>query len=185
MLLGLNRVLYHDFLPPWGVEFLVRVNAQAWWYYAQYEFGSRHEMPRQNSQERSSRTEDEGSLGDDASVGDRPEGDDLSNCLDQTQSATSPASTVGGNYLVTFNSSEASGQNGTGCDSKPASPERSWSFSSGKRVHCSLSCTGGCGDADRCYLQCSCRKEEIKAEDLLPRFDWEEDDGGQGFVDLL
>jgi hypothetical protein len=36
MLLGLNRMLNHDFLPPWGVEFLLRVNTKAWWYYSHY-----------------------------------------------------------------------------------------------------------------------------------------------------
>jgi hypothetical protein len=66
MLLGLNRMLNHDFLPPWGFEFLLRVNTQAWWYYSHYGFGARYESESQDKQE------DGQSLSDEASVGERP-----------------------------------------------------------------------------------------------------------------
>lgn len=58
-------------------------------------------------------------------------------------------------------------------------------FSAGRQIHCSLFCTGGCGDADVCYLQCSCRKQETSAEGLLSKLEWEDVDRGQDFVDLL
>lgn len=158
VLLGLNRVLYQDFLPPWGFEFLVRVNAQAWWYYAQSGFDTRYDMPGQDGREQSPRDGDE----EDVRVEDR--------CDDNP---------------VLFNLAETPSQNETRYASEPGSSECSWSFSSGRQVHCSICCAGGCGDADLCYLQCSCGNEQSKAESLLPIFDWEDVVHGQDFDDLF
>jgi hypothetical protein len=67
MLLGLNHSLYHDPLPPWGFEFLIWINCQAWWHYTHYGFKTGHEPQSQDTQE------DDKSSSDKASVGERPE----------------------------------------------------------------------------------------------------------------
>jgi hypothetical protein len=63
VLLAANHMLNHDFLPPWGLEFLLRVNAQGWWY--TYSHCSEHEPENQGEQQEHSE-----SLSDEASVGD-------------------------------------------------------------------------------------------------------------------
>lgn len=186
LLLGLNRTLYQDFLPPWGFEFLLRINTQAWWYYSHYGFGSRSETPYPQA-------EDEVPLDDDLSVDDRPDGQDPSHGFEEQQDKPEKDDSSDGleqtrnegGHPTTSSSCKASDQNDASCIYKSASTERSWSFFSGRQVHCSLCCTGGCGDADVCYLQCSCCKVETKVERLLPRFDWEDVDHGQDFLDLL
>jgi hypothetical protein len=61
ILLAANRMLNHDFLPPWGFEFLLRVNAQAWWYhYAHY---NRQEPENQGEPDESESSGDEASVG--------------------------------------------------------------------------------------------------------------------------
>ncbi|KAH0288934.1 hypothetical protein M436DRAFT_65781 [Aureobasidium namibiae CBS 147.97] len=67
VLLGLNRMFNHDPLPPWGFEFLLWVNGQAWWHYAHHEFDTRYEPHEWNT------PGDGASLGDEASVGERPD----------------------------------------------------------------------------------------------------------------
>lgn len=113
---------------------------------------------------------------------DKPEKERLPDPFDQMQSDTSSAFQIHGGQSIL---SEAPHQNGARCVSKLALSERSWSFSPGRPVNCSLCCARGCEDADVCYLRCSCRKEETTAEGLLPRFHWGDVDHGQDFVDLL
>jgi hypothetical protein len=62
ILLAANRMLNHDFLPPWGFEFLLCVNPQAWWYH--YSHYSKHERENHGEQD------DNESLSDESSVGD-------------------------------------------------------------------------------------------------------------------
>lgn len=158
-------------------------------------------MPGKDGRGESSWDGGEETLHEDVSVGDRDDGqrsgsgvgdewdglgrDGFSGRHDQTDSEAFSLPGTGGAHLTTFNSSEAPEQDGASCVFEPGSSERSWSFSSARLVHCSLCCAGVCGDADRCYLHCSCRKKEIEAESLLPRFDWEDIDFGQGFGDLF
>jgi hypothetical protein len=166
MLLGLNRMLNHDFLPPWGVEFLLRVNTKAWWYYSHYGFGAKYEPGGQDKQEDAESLSDEPdsrgeqedgeSLSDEASVGERP-------TLHRIYAHSNPFLGV-------------SVHEDPECVLECVFPElRRF----GTQLYCSICCTWFCAQPG------SCRKEKIEISGLLPRFVWENDDGGQYSGDLL
>jgi hypothetical protein len=170
MLLGLNRTLYHDPLPPWGFEFLIWINCQAWWHYTHHGFDAKYEPQDPDNQ-----TDGE-SLSDEASVGERPNrrdpGDEQEEPGDRDPNSGFCDESVSGSDihqpLSGFTDQHHCGHQFL---RPPGTP------------HCPLCCTYA--DTGICALRCSCHEQESKAAGLLPRFDWERDDDGRYFGDLL
>jgi hypothetical protein len=169
MLLGLNHSLYHDPLPPWGFEFLIWINCQAWWHYTHYGFKTGHEPQSQDTQE------DDKSSSDKASVGERPErrasGDEQEEPGDRDpNSGFWDESVPVDDILQPPNVTEQ-------C------PWENQLQPPLETPRCPLCCT--CADTVICGLRCLCHGEDIETAGLLPRFDWERDDDGQDFGTLL
>jgi hypothetical protein len=166
MLLGLNRMLNHDFLPPWGFEFLLRVNTQAWWYYSHYGFGARYEPESRDKQEDGEslgdepesrdKQEDAGSLSDEASVGERP--------------------TRHHNYAHSNPFSGVPDHEDPERVLECVSPEPG---RFGTQLRCPACSSWFCAQPE------SCRRDKGEVVGLLPKFDWESDDGEQNSGDLL
>ena len=170
MLLGLNRTLYHDPLPPWGFEFLIWINCQAWWHYAHYGFKTGHEPQSQDAQE------DDKSSSDEASVGERPERrtseDEQEEPGDRDPNSGFREESVPVDDILQPPSGFTD-QHHCGHRSQPSLVN----------PHCPICCN--CAKTGICTLRCSCHEEESETAGLLPRFDWERDDDGQDFGDLL
>jgi hypothetical protein len=168
MLLGLNRTLFHDPLPPWGFEFLIWINCQAWWQYTHYGFNAGYEPQSQDTQK------DDKSSSDAASVGERP---------DHHHPGDEPEASGDRNSVSGFRQEGVSG--GDIPQPSDVTEQNVWENRFQRPIeapHCPICCT--CTGTGVCTLRCSCpEKSEITA--LLPRFDWERDDDGQCFGDLL
>ena len=188
-------MLYHDPLPPWGFDFLLRVNCQAWWHYTHYGFNPKcepHDWDAPGYGE---------SLSDEASVGERPDCHDAEeeqeaskhpdSAPDRREESASggdiPQSSSGSaeqyRNKEDYGPSSDPSKEDLGCAPGHTIPERKSpvrGLSSGGLPRCSISCK--VVDAGTCALQNSCGKEDMS---LLPSFDWEEDDVGQYFEELL
>lgn len=202
MLLGLNRVLNHDFLPPWGFEFLLRVNAQAWWYYSHYGFGARTE-----SQDYGDQADGE-PLSDEVSVGEQP--------TRRKQNQQQKPQDGGGGIKVLRprrSRGDISKSLSTSADTEPhenrpsSSPRRNYAhtgdpyggFSDSDVPRRPLKCRfpelhrtpaprpHGCTCTPEVLrtLWCMCRSEAAEGLDLLPKFEWEEDNGEHSSRDPL
>lgn len=170
MLLGLNRTLYHDPLPPWGFESLIWTNCQAWWHYTHHGFDAKYEPQDSDNQA------DGESLSDEASLGERPNRrdseDDLEGSGHQDSTSDSGEENVPGGDIPQPPSGFTDQHH---CGHQFQRPLGT--------PHCPLCCT--CADTGICALRCSCREGKNKTAGLLPRFDWERYDDGQDFGDLL
>ena len=167
MLLGLNCKLYHDPLPPWGFEFLLWVNCQAWWQYTRYGSDARYEAQDRNTQA------DDASWSDEASVGERPD------ChVSEEEQEVPDARDV---------FSEDCEESVSGSAEPRLFPDSIDQYqqgrSAGDQPRCEFCCT--CKSTVIGALQCSCIREEDETMGRLPAFDWEEDDLGQYFGDLV
>jgi len=194
VLLGMNRMLYHDPLPPWGFEFLLWVNCQAWWHYTHHGFSARYEPEGWHTQG------DGESLSDDASVGERPDRHDAGE--EQESRDADPAPSFSEEYVsegdIPQPHSGPTDQDGRRQNYNPISapskddleraPRRSIpefrlpvrGLSSGGVSRCPSSCNFT--NTSIRTLRDPCGNEDMS---LLPMFDWEEDDLGQYFGDLL
>jgi hypothetical protein len=182
MLLGLNRMLNHDFLPPWGFEFLLRVNTQAWWYYSHYGFGARYKSESQDKQadaeslsdesDGRDQLEDGGSLSDEASVGERS----TSSSRADTKSHDDWARSEFRDYAHSNPFLGVPDHENPECVLDCVSPELRLF---GTQLYCPVYSSWLCAQPG------SCRREKSEVMGLLPRFDWEEDDGGHDFEHLL
>jgi hypothetical protein len=181
MLLGLNRMLNHDFLPPWGFEFLLRVNTQAWWYYSHYGFGAKYEPDGRDEQEDGEslgdepesrdKQEDAESLSDEASVGERSTSSSRTDTKPHDDWARSEFRDYAHSNRFLRVPDRQDPERVLECAS--SKPGRF-----GAHLYCSICCTWVCAQPG------SCRKEKIEIAGLLPKFDWEEDDGGHNFGHL-
>jgi hypothetical protein len=166
MLLGLNRTLNHDFLPPWGFEFMLRVKTQAWWYYSHYGFGARYEPESQDKQE------------DAESLGDQPESRDKQ----EDGESLSDEESVGERPSPLHNYAHSNPFLGVSDHEDPERVLECESPEQGRfetQLHCPVCCLWFCAHSG------SCREGKSETVGLLPKFDWESDDGGQNSGDLL
>lgn len=188
----------HDPLPPWGFEFLLWVNCQAWWHNTHYGFEARYESQNWNAQE------DRESLSDEASSGERLDRYDV----EEEQKGPGDADFAperrtegvsGGD--IPQPPSDPTGQSRSKRSCHPPSdlskedirgtprcsiPERKLPAcgpSSQSLPRCPMSCNFA--DTGACVLRDSYRKEDGETAGLLPKFDWEGDDLGQFIGDLL
>lgn len=198
VLLGLNRMFNHDPLPPWGFEFLLWVNCQAWWHYTHYGFHARYEPRGWNAQG------DGESLSDAASFGERMDrndvGEEQKGPGDPDSTPESRTESMSGGKIpqppwdptdqyrrrqYCYPTSDPSKED-NGCAPRRIIPERKLparGFSLGSLPRCPVS--RKFEDTGTCVLRDSYRKEDSEASGLLPKFDWEKDDVGEYFGDFL
>ncbi|THX75454.1 hypothetical protein D6D04_07375 [Aureobasidium pullulans] len=79
VLLGLNRAFNKDPLPPWGFEFVLKIDPQKWWWYQHYGFHPQpygfqtpQEANEHDFQQDCPEKDNDDQLSDTASVGNRP-----------------------------------------------------------------------------------------------------------------
>ncbi|THY69412.1 hypothetical protein D6C94_09575 [Aureobasidium pullulans] len=79
VLLSLNRTFNKDPIPPWGFEFVLKINPQKWWWYQHYGFHPQtygfqtsQEANEHDFQQDSPGKDNDDRLSDTASVGNRP-----------------------------------------------------------------------------------------------------------------
>lgn len=79
VLLGLNRAFNKDPLPPWGFEFVLKIDPQKWWWYQHYGFHPQpygfqtpQEANEHDFQQDCPEKDNNDQLSDTASVGNRP-----------------------------------------------------------------------------------------------------------------
>lgn len=199
MLLGLNRMFNHDYLPPWGFEFLLWVNCQAWWHYTHHGFNDRYEPQTPGDQG------DEGSLSNQAGAGERTNRHDaeedheesrdpeFTSCPsheesvfdgDTPQPLSSPAEQDRRKQKHGLPGDPSKGC--LGCGPRRVIPEckpPGCGLPPGSLPRCPVSCNSA--DTGMSALRDSCGTKNSGTVSLLPKFDWEGDDVGQYFGELL